>query len=369
MSSNYLKILSMVCRLIIAVTFLISGFTKVIDPWGTAIKINEYLAMYGFEFLKPASMVFSIWLCGAEFMMGCMLLFKVRIRLVSIFAFASLVFFTILTFLSATWLPVEDCGCFGEAIKLTAWQTFAKNVVLLPMAIVVWYRYRRDKIFAFRPMEIVLTVFFFMLSMGIGVNSCRHLPWIDFLPYKVGVNIYDAINSSEDSDEESLEVTLVYRSLATGEERGFSLDDVEWQDDTRWEWVRTETEQPKPSLASSIGDFAARDVESDVTEYLLTREGRLYMICLDSFDKLSKECELRLAGLVERAVAEGAEVVCLTPEPMDEVTYHSFGDSQGVRCYNADASLLKTMLRANVGVLELVDGTIVDKRSCIDIEK
>lgn len=87
--------------------------------WGTSIKINEYLTIYGFDYLIPASMVFSIWLCGAEMMMGCMLLCKVRIRLVSIFALASMLFFTILTFLSATFIPVEDCGCFGEAIKLS----------------------------------------------------------------------------------------------------------------------------------------------------------------------------------------------------------------------------------------------------------
>ncbi len=95
--------------------FIVSGFVKVVDPWGTAIKINEYLSIYSLEWLQPASMVFSIWLCGAELMMGCMLLFKVRIRLISIFAVVSMFFFTVLTFLSATVIPVEDCGCFGEA--------------------------------------------------------------------------------------------------------------------------------------------------------------------------------------------------------------------------------------------------------------
>ena len=138
MKPRSLRILSEVCRLILGATFLLSGFTKVVDPWGTAIKINEYLSIYGFEFLEPGSMAFSIWLCGAEMMMGCMLLCKVRIRLVSIFALVSMLFFTGLTLLSATIIPVEDCGCFGEALKLTPWQTFFKNLVLLPMAAVVW---------------------------------------------------------------------------------------------------------------------------------------------------------------------------------------------------------------------------------------
>ena len=149
------KLIANVCRLILACTFILSGFTKVIDPWGTAMKVNEYLSIYGVESLQPASMAFSIWLCGAELMMGCMLLFKVRIRLISIFAVLSMLFFTALTLLSATLIPVEDCGCFGEALKLTPWQTFFKNLALLPMAFVVWWRYRPDKIFAFNALEIV----------------------------------------------------------------------------------------------------------------------------------------------------------------------------------------------------------------------
>ena len=167
-TSRTFKLLANVCRLILACTFILSGFTKVIDPWGTALKVNEYLSIYGMEALEPASMTFSIWLCGAELMMGCMLLFKVRIRLISIFALASMLFFTLLTLLSATVIPVEDCGCFGEALKLSPWETFVKNVVLLPMAFVVWWRYRPDRIFAFKPVEIVLTCTFFCLSMYLG---------------------------------------------------------------------------------------------------------------------------------------------------------------------------------------------------------
>lgn len=98
LSQRARSLITGVCRLVLAVVFIVSGFTKVIDPWGTSIKINEYLTIYGFDYLIPASMVFSIWLCGAEMMMGCMLLCKVRIRLVSIFALVSMLFFTILTF-------------------------------------------------------------------------------------------------------------------------------------------------------------------------------------------------------------------------------------------------------------------------------
>lgn len=370
MNPQRLRIAARICRIILALTFIVSGFTKVVDPWGTAIKINEYLAIYGFEYLEPWSMAFSIWLCGAEFMMGCMLLCKVRIRLISIFALASMGFFTVLTLLSATVLPVEDCGCFGDAIKLTPWQTFFKNLILLPMAFVVWYRYRPDKIFAFRPLEIVLTLFFFVLSMGLGTFCYRHLPLVDFLPYKVGVNIWEEMHaSSAVSDEELPETVLIYRDRTSGEEREFALDDPEWQDTTRWEWVDTRTESDLPAVKPLLGEFSLRDAEGDATERILTTPGRLYMICVTSFDDVRRGCERRLGRLVRAAVAEGARVVCLTPEPLrEEVTCHVFDGAPEVRCYNIDATVLKTMLRATTGVVVLEDGMIALKRNCRDVQ-
>ena len=316
------KILANVCRLILACTFILSGFSKVIDPWGTALKVNEYLSIYGMEYLQPASMTFSIWLCGAELMMGCMLLFKVRICLISIFALVSMIFFTLLTLLSATLIPVEDCGCFGEALKLTPWETFAKNVALLPMAFVVWWRYRPDKIFAFKPLEIVLTCTFFFLSMYLGYYCYIHLPLIDFLPYKVGVNIHEAMQEPAVESGES-ETVLVYRNRKT-------------------------------------------DAEGDATEEVLTMPGRVYMLCVTEFDRLPRPCARRMARLVEHAREEGAHVVCLTPDPLYGVTWHDFGSGE-VRCYNIDASTMKTMLRADNGLVVLDDGTITAKKNCRDI--
>lgn len=365
--SKSFKIITQVCRVVLACTFIFSGFTKVVDPWGTAIKINEYLAIYGMEFLKPCSMTFSIWLCGAELMMGCMLLFKVRIRLVSILALLSMIFFTLLTLLSATWLPVEDCGCFGEAVKLTPWQTFFKNLVLLPLAWVVWRRYRPDRIFAFSRREVILTLLFFLLSMGLGTWCCRHLPLIDFLPYRVGVNIWEEMHAPTESDAEAAETVLVYRNLHSGEVREFALDDPEWQDATEWEWLDTRIESEVPAISPLLSEFSVGDPEGDATEELLTAPGRLYMLCVTSFADLSPSCEERFGRLIERAAEEGARVVCLTPEPLREVTFRRFAGSGEVRCYNIDASTLKTLLRAEAGVVTLDGGVIAAKRNCRDI--
>lgn len=363
---RYFKLLSRVCRTILACTFIISGFVKVIDPWGMALKVNEYLSIYGVEFLQPASMVFSIWLCGAEMMMGCMLLFKVRIRLISIFALLSMIFFTVLTFLSATVIPVEDCGCFGEALKLTPWETFAKNAVLLPMAMVVWWRYRPDRIFAFNALELMLTATFFALTMSLGIYCYLHLPLIDFLPYKKGVNIWQEIHAAPAFEQEATETVLIYRNRKTGKEREFSLDDTAWQDTDKWEWVDTRTTSELPAVRAMVSEFALRDAEGDATEVVLTTPGRVYLLCVTAPDKLTNRCRRRLDALAVRAQAEGATVVCITPNPLDGVTYHDFGGVK-VRCYNIDASTMRTMLRAYNGVVVLDDGVIASKKNCRDI--
>ena len=362
--------LSHVCRLILGAVFIFSGFVKSVDPWGTALKVNEYLSIYGMEWFQPASMVFSIWLCGAELMMGLMLTFKVRIRLISIFAVLSMIFFTVLTFLSATWLPVEDCGCFGDALKLSPWGTFFKNLALLPLAVVVWYRYRPDKVLAFTKLEVFLTCLFFTIGMGVGTYCYYHLPLIDFLPYRVGVNIYDEMQKSVHESEEG-EVVLVCRNLQTGKLREFDLEDREWQDSQKWEWVDTRVgsdENDSPVVIKPlVSEFSLRDAYGDATALVVNVKGRVYMICVTRFDRIGSKCEEHLRSIVERAEAEDAWVVCLTPEYLPEITYHSFGGSTPVKCYNIDATVLKTMLRAETGLVVLDDGTITQKLNCLDI--
>ena len=371
MASKPLKIAANVCRVIVGVVFAFSGFVKAVDPWGTALKVNEYLAIYGMEWLAPCSMLFSIWLCGAELMMGLMLIFRVRTRLISIFALVSMIFFTGLTFLSATWIPVEDCGCFGDALKLSPWETFFKNLVILPMVFVVWYRYRKDKILVFKPIEIFLTCLFCTIAMGLGVYCYYTLPLVDFLPYKEGANIYAMIEAQHDTGSEEMgeeEYVLVYRNRKNGKLKEFSIDDKEWQDDTKWEWVETRVDNEISPVQTLVSEFSITDIEGNATQEILTTKGYLYMICVTDMAKLTDKCRVRFSKVVEKAAAEGASVICLTPQPLRDVTYVNFGGGDDVRCYNIDATVMKTMLRAENGVVVLNDGTIEDKYNCRQID-
>ncbi|MBR5850025.1 MAG: DoxX protein [Alistipes sp.] len=361
-----IKLLAHFCRTVLAVTFIVSGFTKTVDPWGTALKVSEYLTIYGWDSLQEFAMPFSIWLCGAELMMGSMLLFKVRIRMVSIFALLSMIFFTVITFLSATVLPVEDCGCFGEALKLTPWQTFFKNLLSLPLAVMVWWRYRPDRIFAFKRLELLLMALFFTCAMWLGVYCYRHLPLVDFLPYKVGVNIHEAMIEQDNAPDEELETILIYRNRRNGRLREFSLEDTEWQNDEKWEWVDTRTASEPNVVRALISEFAAHNAEGDATEALLTHEGRLYMLCVKDLSEIPQPCKERMKALVEQAQAAGDWVVCLTPDPLYGALTHPFGAVE-VPCYNVDASTMKTMLRATNGLIILDDGVITAKYNCLDI--
>ena len=366
---RWFRVLAHVCRILFALTFISSGFVKAIDPWGTALNITNYLIIYGFESLKPYVMVFSIWLCGAELMMGLMLLFKVRVRLISIFAVLSMIFFTTLTFLSATWIPVEDCGCFGDALKLSPTETFVKNLVLLPMAVCVWWRYRPDRIFAFSKLELLLTILFCSTSMGVGIYSYYHLPPFDFLPYKIGSNIAEDMEKAR-HEQATADVVLVYRNRKSGKLREFTLKDKAWHNEKRWEWVDTRvSEEQDNKVEPMVLEFFVQDETGEVTDSLLSVKGKLYMLCVSNPDLVDEKCGRRLRSAVERAHEEGAGIVCLVPEYIDKPTYRSFDGSEPVKCYNIDLKTMRTMLRANVGLVELTDGTITDKRNCRDIGK
>jgi triosephosphate isomerase len=371
MPSKTLKIAAMVCRVLVGVIFAFSGFVKAVDPWGTALKVNEYLSIYGFEELQPASMVFSIWLCGAELMMGLMLIFRVRTRLISIFALISMTFFTILTFLSATWIPVEDCGCFGDALRLSPWKTFFKNLIILPMVVVVWYRYRHQRIFVINKIEVALATLFCVVAMGVGTYCYFNLPLIDFLPYKVGANIYEMINRQHDTGSEEIneeEYVLVYRNRRTNKLREFSIDDKEWQNEEKWEWVETRVDNEVSAGHTLVSEFSITSADGDVTSQILARKGMVYLICVTDLNDISGDCRRRLRSVVEHAASNGGLAVCLTPQIMRELTYYSFDGSEPVKCYNIDATVLKTLLRAKNGLVVLEDGTIKGKYNCRNID-
>ena len=340
------------CRIIFAITFIVSGFLKAIDPWGTILILENYLVAYNVALPEWLTLVASLLLCGVELAVGLLLLLKVQTRLSSFVALVTMLFFTILTLLSATIVPVEDCGCFGEAIKLTPWQTFAKNMALLPMALCLWYRYRAEKLFDGSPRKVVALGITLILSFGLGLYCYRHLPLIDFLPYKVGVNITEQMR--DEFSQSSIEkVVLVYRNRTTGELRYFSVEDTEWQNDALWEWVDTRTESLERHGASVLEFQIADEEGNDVTADILALP-KVYLLLCESAD-IDAEVEEKF-GAVERYAAEnGGEVIHIT------------ANQPSPNWYSMDAKTMNTLLRARFGVVVLEQGTITAKYNYRDI--
>jgi uncharacterized membrane protein YphA (DoxX/SURF4 family) len=354
-----------VCRVVLGLTFIFSGFVKTIDPWGTAIKITEYLNVYGFETLNNYRFGFAIWFCAAELMMGLMLTFKIKTRLISIFALLVMTFFTVLTLLSATVMPVEDCGCFGDALRLSPWASFAKNVVLLGLALVVWLNARRRlTFFPVTRREWICTFLFAAIAGGLGAYCYRHLPLIDFLPYKIGVDLDGAVHDDGAGDDD--DACMVFRDLRDGSMREFAVSDTTWYDTSRWEFAgQVEHGGFEPEM--SLREFAVFDSGGDVTAQVTGFPGRVYMLCAVKLDLVEPRCAARFENIARRAYQEGARVVLLTATPLSEGQTMTFGSAPPVDVYNVDATTMITMLRASTGMVVLDDGVIIDKRNCRDI--
>jgi triosephosphate isomerase len=353
-----------VCRIVLAATFIFSGFVKSVDPWGFAIKIGEYLTAFDMEWLYGWRFVLSIWITGAEMMLGCMVLFRVRLRITALFIFIAMTFFTLLTLGLAIWNPVEDCGCFGDAIKLSNWGTFVKNLILWPMSFLVFAGSRRLPL---RPSwgDAAYMTTFAAIAFGIGIYSYYHLPLIDFLPYKKGVNLREEVRKPV--EEQEVESVVVVRDRATGKKRKFDIADPAWYDESRWEYLDTKNTRVRTRVHPSVHDFAVSGATGEmVTDSILDDPGTVCMICASSFADVEPECRRRLEAAVGRAREQGARVLCLTSERIDGATVLRLG-GQTVECCNMDASTLKTMLRARVGVVVVRDGVIVDKKNCTDI--
>lgn len=368
-SSKLIGVTIVVVRTLLALLFVFSGFVKAVDPWGSAIKFGEYFSSFGMDWLSGTTYFFAVALSAAEMVLGLMLLFGVWTKISSTLVLLFMSFFTLLTLYIALANPVADCGCFGDALKLTNWQTFAKNAaLLLPMSIVVWWWYRKRPDCSFptcrcRARNFVLTLIFVFVSCGVGVYSLVTLPLIDFLSYKVGVNIPNAMDYIQHGD---VETTLIYRDKLSGEDHKFSLSDTTWYDTTRWEYVDTEIVMANNLVEPSITGFALFDYNGDATNEILS-DSSVVMICVSDMSNVAGRCKERLTAYV-RSIENRARVICVTPASIVEQPELKLDDDIAIHCYNIDATTLKTMLRAKVGVVVLQNGTIVSKKNCSQLK-
>ena len=370
MNGRAYRVIMTLFRLILSAVFIFSGFSKSIDPWGTAIKIGEYIATINLQFSDDIYLGLSFLLCGGELLLGLLLLFGVWKRVFSTVAMLFMAVMTLLTLWIAIWNPVADCGCFGDAMKLTNWETFFKNLLLLPMSIMLWRAWTQinTKISESAGSTIIRIILpigvLSIISFGLCLYSFHHLPMIDFLPYKVGVNILSEFeNEGENSHNE--ETILIYKDKNSGELEEFTLNDTEWYDTLRWEYV--ESIVTSENKISEINEFMLFNGTDFVTDEILAQERVLLISIWDMAIPISNKCMDNLVKLVDNLSIsnKGYKIYCITPSSLEQYPHINIGGST-IKTLNIDGKTLKSAIRSKVGVIEIDNGIITAKRSCYD---
>ncbi len=351
-----------ICRFILAVTFIFSGYVKAIDPLGTLYKLKDYAAAMALNDILPdwALVIVAIALGALEFSLGVFMLFAVRRHMVSKLTLALMSVMTALT----VWIyiadPVKDCGCFGDALTLTNGETLLKNIVLIACATLVAWRPVDMARFISRTNQWIVRYYTITYIVVTSVYCLYTLPIFDFRPYHVGMNIKQGMEIPEGAEQPEFESTFILRK--NGVTREFTLDNYP---DSTWEYVDTKTVQTKKGYEPPIHDFAitTNDTGEDITEQVLTKKGYTFLLVSPRLAVADDSNFGDIDQIYEYAEENGVDFFCLTASTNEDIErWRELTGAEYTFC-NADETTLKTMIRSNPGLILLKDGTIIGKWS------
>ncbi|MFI3314212.1 MAG: hypothetical protein R3Y04_00910 [Rikenellaceae bacterium] len=348
-----------ISRLIIGVLFLFSGFVKSVDPLGTAIKFEEYFSAFSMELLIPLALPIAILLIYSEMLLGVLVVFRVFRRFTALIALLFLLIFTLITFYIYLANPVEDCGCFGEFISLTNGQTFVKNIVFLLMGVPYFFVSHRFGWFESCVNGAITVAISSLLILFAPIYAMCYLPIIDFLPYKKGVNIFEAMKIPEGVDEDIYQTVLIYEQIESGKKVEFTLEDTTWHDNSKWKFVDARTLLVKKGYTPAITSFDIFDGSfNNVTRDILV--GSRVMMVVINKDVVSETVKTRIAKQIAENIDADLEIVIVTPFDIDTTERELDLVGQGM-VFNGDKVLLKSLIRNSVGAILFDDATIIYK--------
>ena len=351
-----------VCRFVLAATFIFSGYVKAIDPLGTLYKLKDYATAMSLNGLLPDWVLVgvAIALGALEFALGVLMLFAVRRHAVSRITLAFMTAMTALTLWIFVADPVKDCGCFGDALKLTNGETLLKNIVLIACAALVAWRPVDMARFISRSNQWIVRYYTVAYIVITSVYCLYTLPIFDFRPYHVGMNIKQGMEIPEGAEQPEFESTFLLKK--NGETREFTLDNYP---DSTWEYVDTRTVQTKKGYEPPIHDFALTscDTGEDITEQVLTKKGYTFLLVSPRLAVADDSNFGDIDQIYEYAEENGADFYCVTASANDEIERWRDLTGAEYQFCNADETTLKTMIRSNPGLMLLKDGTIIGKWS------
>lgn len=363
-----MKFVKHFARIVVGLTFIFSGFVKGIDPWGSAYKFTDYFNAMHLEWLTWTALPLGILLSFTEFAIGVALLFNTFLRFVSWLALLFMVFFTGLTLWIAIENPVTDCGCFGDALVISNWETFYKNVVLILLTIIVFIYRNNMKGLPGKTAGYSLSLLSVVAYAAIVIHSYNHLPVFDFRPFKVGVNIPEAMAVPADAPQAVYENIFHYKNKNTGEIETFTEENYPWQDTVNYEFHDMESNLVQEGYEPPIHDFRIETPEGDdILDFFIYDENYVFMLIAYDLNKSSTKPQEKINTLANWALDHGMAFICLTSSLPDESQTFAETHEAPYEFFNTDEITLKTIVRSNPGLMVIKNGTIAAKYHYNDI--
>jgi hypothetical protein len=355
-----MKIIKQIARIAIGITFIFSGFVKGIDPWGSTYKFTDYFNAMGMEWLVWAAFPLGVVLAFAEFAIGVAFLFNILLKFFSWLGLLFMAFFLPFTLWIAIKNPVTDCGCFGDALVISNWETFYKNIVLTAFAIIVFIS-RNDMpgLLGKKP-RFVLGGVVVVIYAGLVFWSYNHLPIFDFRPYKAGTNIPEAMKIPEDAQKDVYENIFYYKNKKTGEVQKFNEQNYPWQDTLNWVYENMESKLVTKGYVPPIHDFSITSAEGEnVTDFFIYDKNYVFILVAHNLEKSSRKPQVKINNLAEWAMKQGFSFICLTSTAPEKAAAFAQETRAPYKFFNCDEVTLKTMNRSNPGLMLIKDGTVI----------
>ena len=355
-------VLTTVCRFVLAVVFIFSGFVKAIDPLGTQYKIQDYIDAFGWAGVFPDFVPFlaSALLGMLEFCLGVYLFFGIRRIIAPRAVVALMAVMTPLTFWLALDNPVSDCGCFGDAVVLSNWETFWKNVVLLAMSVVVLKWRKRLFPLVTTRFDWLIALYGFVYILCMTIYCYRELPVFDFRPYYVGADIRKGMEIPEGEELSKLETLFVMQK--DGVKKEFTLDNYP---DSTWTFVDTRTVVKEQGYEPPIHDFSMINYEDgeDMTEQVLADKNYTFLLVAHQLG-LADDSKIDLINeLYDYSLEYGYAFYCLTSSSDEDIEEWRANTGAEYSFCLMDNITLKTMVRSNPGLILLKEGKVIRKWS------
>ena len=360
-----MKYIIHICRFLVGALFIFSGLIKLNDPLGFSYKLQEYFSadVLNLPFLDSYALGISILVVVFEVILGVFLLIGYKPKFTVWSLLGMIVFFTFLTFYSAYFDKVKDCGCFGDALKLTPWESFTKDLVLLIFILILSFGMKYIKPVFNKLTVTVLALLSFIFCLWFGYHVLMHLPAVDFRAYKIGNNIKEGMEIPEDAPKPLLEYSWTFN--VNGEEQVIvtngSYPSVEG------EFVRVDTKVLSEGYTPPVVDFSIESEDEDLTEQFLSTENLIVVVSY-SLEKIEGDGALKLKALQNEARRNGYSIIGLTASSKDTKLRINQDYNIDFEWYLCDEKALKTVIRSNPGVLMLDKGTVRQKVHWNDIE-